>query len=158
MVDHGRLSGFPDQRQAEADFDGADLPEPTPVEPATVDAAMAPNNRVGSQARLARSGAIATDSGGSTLQRRLTSLFHDMERHVEGDMPVLPAWLADLEHDRATRDEMVAAMAADGHAYDAEEDSMIHQRLAMLAANSAHAELSRSASLTDAARRTYSRA
>ena len=52
-------------------------------------------------------------------------------------------WLADLEHDQETRDEMVAAMAGDGHAYDAEEDAMIQQRLAMLAANSAHAELSR---------------
>jgi hypothetical protein len=74
-------------------------------------------------------------------------------------MPVLRAWLADLEHDRATRDEMIAAMVGDGHAYDEEEDSTIQQRLAMLAANSAHAgELSRSDSLTSVVRRTSGRA
>jgi hypothetical protein len=74
-------------------------------------------------------------------------------------MPVLPTWLADLEHDRATRDDMIAAMVGDGHAYDAEEDSTIRERLAMLVANSAHAgELSRSDSLTSAVRRTCGRA
>ena len=143
--------GFTDQRQAEAELDGVVLPEHALVEPTHADAAIVPNNRVGSQARPARGGAIAADSGDSTLR--------DIGRHVEVDMPVLRAWLADLEHDRATRDEMVAAMAGDGHAYDAEEDSMIQQRLAMLAANSAHAgELSRSDSLTSAVRRTSGRA
>jgi hypothetical protein len=144
-------SGFTDQRQAEAELDGVVLPEHAPVEPTHADAAIVPNNRVGSQARPARSGAIAADSGDSTLR--------DIGRHVEVDMPVLRAWLADLEHDRATRDEMIAAMVGDGHAYDADEDSTIQQRLAMLAANSANAgELSRSDSLTSAVRRTSGRA
>ena len=41
-------------------------------------------------------------------------------------------WLADLEHDRASRVEMIGRMLADTAPYNAEEDSRIQRLLAML--------------------------
>jgi hypothetical protein len=158
MIDHGRVSGVTEPKLGEADLDRA---ESAPAELAHTDAPIASNIGIGSQARPARDGAITAASGSpreASIFSKLTRLVRNMT-HAKVDRHVLPAWLADLEHDRATRDEMIAAMVGDGHAYDAQEDSMIQQRLAMLAANSAHSgELSKSSSLTDAVRIAYSRA
>ena len=58
-------------------------------------------------------------------------------QHAEADAQ--PLWLADLEHDREARKDMIARMVADRHVYSDEEDSIIQRGLAMLAANSAQA-------------------
>jgi hypothetical protein len=46
------------------------------------------------------------------------------------------AWLADVEHDRATRADMIEQMLAGGHLYSPEEDSKIQELLAMLTTDS----------------------
>ena len=53
------------------------------------------------------------------------------------------AWLADVEHDRATRADMIEQMVAGGHLYSPEEDSKIQALLAMLATDSSHTRRAR---------------
>jgi len=53
------------------------------------------------------------------------------------------AWLADVEHDRETRADMIAQMLAGGHLYSPEEDSKIQAMLAMLATDSSQTRRAR---------------
>ena len=53
------------------------------------------------------------------------------------------AWLADVEHDRETRADMIEHMLAGGHLYSPEEDSKIQALLAMLATDSSHTRRAR---------------
>jgi hypothetical protein len=46
------------------------------------------------------------------------------------------AWLADVEHDRATRADMIEQMLAGGHLYSPEEDSKVQELLAMFTTDS----------------------
>ena len=48
------------------------------------------------------------------------------------------AWLADVEHDRATRADMIEQMLAGGHLYSPEEDSKIQELLAMFTTDLSH--------------------
>ena len=51
------------------------------------------------------------------------------------------AWLADVEHDRATRADMIEQMLAGGHLYSPEEDSKIQELLAMFATDSSQTRI-----------------
>ena len=61
----------------------------------------------------------AVEANGGAVQR------------VEVDVHAL-AWLADVEHDRETRADMIEQILAGGHLYSPEEDSKIQALLAML--------------------------
>ncbi len=56
-------------------------------------------------------------------------------QRIEADVHA-QAWLADVEHDRETRADMIEQILAGGHLYSPEEDSKIQALLAMLATDS----------------------
>ncbi len=53
------------------------------------------------------------------------------------------AWLADVEHDRETRADMIEHILVGGHLYSPEEDSKMQALLAMLATDSSHTQRAR---------------
>ena len=53
------------------------------------------------------------------------------------------AWLADVEHDRATRADMIEQMLAGGHLYSPAEDSKVQELLAMLTTDSSQTRRAR---------------
>ena len=61
----------------------------------------------------------------------------ESSQHASADAQLL--WLADVEHDRETRKDIIAQMVADRHVYNDEEDSIIQRGLAMFADNLAQA-------------------
>ena len=62
---------------------------------------------------------------------------------TEGLFAMADAWLADVEHDRETRVDMIEHILAGGHLYSPEEDSKIQALLAMLATDSSQTRRAR---------------
>lgn len=58
--------------------------------------------------------------------------------HEEVDACTSP-WLADLKHDRASREEWIKRIVAERHAYTADEEAMIQHQLAQFAASATDA-------------------